>query len=468
MDRPLNVLWILCDELRADAVACFGGAPVAVSTPAIDGLADRGVLFERCYAASPVCVPARVGMHTGLLPEETGVYGNEAFWPGHQMGPIETFPEVLARQGWATADFGKEHIPRALTPWQLQDHRGSLAHEVMRALPDDAAEVLRSTTGLALAGRFPAEVPYPPSVVVDNVLGWVRQAPEPFLVRASLLQPHTPVVPPEPWATLYEGRDWPDEVVQDPTASAFERRFGEVSGGLDLSPAEIVRAQVAYHGLVAWVDAEIGRLLAGLAAIGKQAARTVVVFTSDHGRLLGEQGGIGKHTHAPAAQRIPLIVVHPDLSPGRRHDLASQVDLARTFCGLVDAAPPPRAGGRDLFRDPPPGHVSSTIGYGQAQSAAFPNLGIGRWFGDRGWPRRTCVRTERWRYDRNVRLDGAPPGVPDRDDFMADTTVDPNEATNRVGDPSVAGVLAELSALVDDLAGRATDVPAAGVYGSSP
>ncbi|GIU88878.1 MAG: hypothetical protein KatS3mg009_3393 [Acidimicrobiia bacterium] len=464
----LNVLWILCDELRTDALGCYGGAPVPVRTPHIDALAGRGVLFERCYANSPVCVPARVSMHTGLLAEATGVYHNEAYAPGYPMEPVVTFPELFARAGWATADFGKEHVPRVLRPWQVQDPSGSLMPEVFWAVPDvSVLDLVRSPTGGVVAGRFPATVRHPGTAVVDNVLAWIATAPQPFLVRASFLQPHAPVVPPEPWSSCYDDAPWPDEVRVDPGACAFERRFGEICGAAAMPARDLVRAQSAYHGTVAWIDSEIGRLLAGLDALGV-ADRTAIVFTADHGHLLGEQGAIGKHTHAPAAQRIPLVVVHPDLAPARRSDLVQQIDLPRTMCALAGVEVDVRIGGHSVFatRDAEP-TVFSTIGYGEPQSHAFPNLGVGRWFGDRGWPRRSCVRRGRWRLDRNVRVDGAPASGDDVDAFLADSVGDPDEVVNRIDDPAVADVARELAAALDALAASAVETPAETVYGTA-
>ncbi len=465
----LNVLWILCDELRTDALGCYGGAPIPIHTPQIDRLAERGVLFERAFSSSPVCVPARVVMHTGRRPEETGVYGNEAYAPGYPMPEVTTFPEAVADAGWATADFGKEHVPLSMTPWQWQDPTGSHMLEVLAAAPDLASlDLVRTPAGGVVAGRFPADVPYPPSAVVDRVLSWVDSQAGPWLARASFLQPHTPVIPPEPWASRYQDAAWPDAITLDPGVSAFERRFGELTGGAGLTPAELVRAQAAYHGTVAWIDHEVGRLLAGLQALG-QADRLAIVFTSDHGHLLGEQGGVGKHTHAPASQQVPLVVVHPDLGPSRRGDLVEQLDLARTMCGLVGVAPPATAGGRDLFDRPPVGPVLSTIGYGEAESTALPNLGIGRWHGDRGWPRRSCVRVGRWRYDRSVRIDGEPIPAdhPDADPFLADTLQDPCEVVNLAADPGLASVVRELESIVGGLARTAVETPADVVYATA-
>lgn len=460
----MNILWVFSDELRADALGCYGGP----ATPVIDLLAESGVTFDRCYANSPVCVPSRVAMHTGLLPEQTGVYGNEAYAPAYPMAAVATFPEVLAAEGWTTADFGKEHVPAAITPWQHHDATGAGMLEMFAAVDPRALDLVQLPGGGVVAGRFPADVRYPPAAVVDNALAWLTSAPEPFLARASFLQPHTPVIPPEPFASRFEQLDWPGAAITDPEVSVFERTFGDVSGGLSLNEHDFRRAQAAYHASVAWLDAEIGRLLAGLDALGLRD-RTVIVFASDHGTLLGEQGGFGKHTFAPASQRIPLVIVHPDLPAGtRRADLAQGIDLARTFCGLAGLEPSAAFGGRDLFgtTDPPP-EIVATIGYGEAASFAYPNLGVGRWPDGRGWPRRSCVRTDLFRLDRTTRIDGAPAATADWDVFLADVIADPREVVNRAGDPALADVEARLLGTIDALADGAVETDPALVYSTT-
>ena len=459
----MNLLWIFCDELRADALGCYGG----IETPVIDSLAARGVAFERCYVNSPVCVSSRMAMHTGLLPEQTGVYGNEAYAPTYPVGAVTTVPELLAAAGWATADFGKEHVPPTMRPWQHHDATGAGMLELFAA---DAGELdlVQLPGGGVVAGRFPDDVAYPPARVVDNTLSWLASAPEPFFARASFLQPHTPVIPPAAIASRFEALEWPGEPSVDPGVSEFERMFGRVSGGLRLEADAFRRAQAAYHASVAWIDGEVGRLLDGVARLGL-LDRTAVVFASDHGTLLGEQGGFGKHTFAPASQRIPLIVVHPDLPHGtRRDDLAQGIDLPRTFAGLAAAEPDPAFGGRDLFGGADaPARVLATIGYGETSSFAYPNLGIGRWSDGRGWPRRSCVRTERYRLDRTTRIDGAPAAPDDWDVFLADRETDRREVVNRAGDPALADLEAELLAAIHELTEGAVETDPAVVYSSA-
>ena len=121
-----NVIWIYCDELRTDALGCYGNPYVQPQTPNIDALAASGVQFDNCFCNSPVCVASRTSILTGLYPEDTGVYHNEAYWPGYRFdNPPQTFPQVFAQNGYTTANFGKVHVPKSLNPWMYSCEEGS-------------------------------------------------------------------------------------------------------------------------------------------------------------------------------------------------------------------------------------------------------------------------------------------------------------------------------------------------------
>ena len=118
MARP-NVVWIYCDELRTDALGCYGTPYAEMQTPHLDAIANSGSIFRNCYCNSPVCVSSRTSVLTGLYAEDTGVYHNEGFWSQYRMDeplPI-TIPEVFAQKGYTTANFGKVHIPHQFEPW---------------------------------------------------------------------------------------------------------------------------------------------------------------------------------------------------------------------------------------------------------------------------------------------------------------------------------------------------------------
>lgn len=454
-----NVLWIMCDELRADAISAYGNAHPEIETPNIDRLAKAGVLFESSFTACPVCVPARTSLLTGRLPDETGVWGNEAYGEGaHGIAQdLVTFPEVLAEAGWSTWDFGKEHLPPGISPWQSQDPSGSSMRELVQGTLADGGEIVRTPgMGFAVAGTWPAGKQYPPERITQRAIAAMSASEAPFVIRASYLQPHTPVIVPEPWASRYEHVDFAEAPTFADRTSRFESRFAEVNGGHEMDASDFQRAQAAYHGAVSWLDDQVGRLLRALGDRGV-AERTVVVLTSDHGAHLGEDGAFGKHTFAPQSHRVPFIVVDPRRAqPGtRRADLAHGVDLARTVLGSCGVPAPLEIGGRDLLADPAPDVIVSAIGYGAVQSRAFPNRGIGTAHDGGGWPQRWCARTRRFRLDLTTRIDGQPVSEEQQDIFLADSLVDPAERRNLADDARYKEVRDRLTAVIRERSRRA-------------
>ena len=469
MARP-NVLWIYCDELRTDALGCYGNPHAAMQTPHIDALAQSGVRFDNCFCNSPVCVASRTSVLTGRYPEQTGVYHNEAVWPHYRFGeqfdePPRTFPARFAQHGYRTANFGKVHVPASLDVWQHSETDGSGMGEFYEGVDAASLQIVRPPgIPTAVGGVYPGDRPYPPAKVTDNTLRWLSKidgAHEPFLARVSLLQPHTPVFPPPPFDRLYLHASFPDSVDRSCALSQFEQRFAEIIRADEMSAEEIFLAHVHYYGLVAWIDSQVGRLLDFLHTRG-QLEQTIVVFEADHGASLGECGRFQKQTFAPESQRVPRLISWPGtLSAAQRPDLCESLDLARTLCTLADVPADAQFEGRDLFHDLPPAAVYSTIGYGFQSSRAFPNLGVGEYADGRGWPRRACVRTEQYRLDKNVRIGGERVAEMDEDTFLADVRGDPDEKTNLAGEARHDETVTRLSNMLDKHVADAVEVPRA-------
>jgi choline-sulfatase len=386
---------------------------------------------------------------SALSPEETGVFGNEAHWEAcaYQPRPV-LFPEVFAKHGYATANFGKMHLPQGLQPWGLHKKEGASQSEVRAHMAHEGV-VRAPGVGMVVAGRFNPGVTFPGERVTDNALKWMAEQEHPFLVRLGFLQPHTPVCPPPPFDTLYPPQRFPAAFPDDAGTSIFERRFGEACGGRGLEGAELQQAQAHYFGLAAWIDTQVGRVLAWLKASGREQ-RTLVVFDADHGAVKGEGGGFGKHIFAPWVHRIPRLISWPGTLPAgtARADLCTGLDLARTLLGAADTAAPSAFQGRDLFSSSEPDAVYGTIGYGLPWSRAFPNRIHGAWAGGRGWPRRACVRTRQYRLDMTVRQDGCEVRPEERDVFLADSLADPDERINLAADPEHAEVRDTLISLL--------------------
>jgi choline-sulfatase len=461
MSRPSrpNVLWLFADELRTDALGCHGNPWTTVRTPAIDGLAERGTLFANAFCNSPACVPSRTSLLTATLPDENGVYGNEgAFASFVPPRRFETFPEVFARHGWRTASIGKSHVPAAYAPWAEENPEGGGMH--IFGLDRDAARldpIVPPGIPSPVGGVFPDDEPYPPEAVTRNALTWLEETPRdrPFLLRVSWLQPHTPVLPPARFRRLYDPAAFPGHALPRGHGSAYENLFAEVVGGRSLTDAQMRRAQADYQALVAWLDAQVAQVLGRLDALGLRES-TIVVFGSDHGASLGENGLLSKVVFAPQSQRVPLIVAWPGTLPEgvRREDLAQNLDLARTLCALCGVPPAETFGGRDLFADPAPAAVFGFVGSGNPGARASVAAQTGAWRNGGGWPRRGCVRTDRFRLDLNLRQDGAPIDPAEEDIFLADWRADPDERCNLADDPQHA---ATRDALRDLLMTRRAD-----------
>jgi choline-sulfatase len=447
-DKP-NIVWIMGDEFRTDALSCYGTPFPEVVTPHMDRIAAAGVRFANCYCNSPICVPARTSFMTATLPETNGVYGNEGSWVSFPWDrDLVTLPEVFAAAGYRTLNFGKTHLPVALDPWQIDEHDGAdLGNFYAGTDPDlRGDEIYTPALKAAIGGTFRGPAEFPGNRVTRNAVRWLREeaaAGGPFLLGVGYLQPHSPVLPPPPYAGLYDALPWPEGMGEAPPGSDYERAFAAALRTDALSPAEFRRIHADYHGLVRWLDDQVGAVLDALDASGL-ADNTIVVLEADHGVSLGERGRLQKHTFFPEVQRIPRLIAWPGRLPAGqvRADLAQSLDLARTLCGLAGIEPAATFEGRDLFGPgPAPEMIFSTIGFGERESHALPNQVVGTWSDGTGWPRRSCVRTARYRLDMTVRRNGAPVPPGEEDPYLADLAVDPFEAVNRAGDPLYAEVL---------------------------
>jgi len=463
MTKP-NIVWIYCDELRADALGCYGNPYMDPQTPHIDAMAESGIQFENCYCNSPVCVPSRMSTLTGLYPEDTGVYHNEAFWPNFKLEkPVVTFPEILQNSGYQTATFGKTHIPRELTPWpwEIESMRGSFHGELFKDInAEDLGLIQTPGKGFVIGGHYPGDRPYPPEQVTNNGLSWLNETEGPFLVRFSYLQPHTPVIVPPPFDRLYESADFPDQFEIDNNLSLFEKRFAQIVGGTRMKAADVVLAQQYYYGLVAWIDSQVGRIMDHLKE-KNLIQNTIIIFESDHGVSLGENGCYAKHIFAPQVHRVPRLISWPGALPQgqRRFDLCEGLDLPKTLFALTGVASPSQFKGRDLFRSESPETVFSTIGYGYEDSRAFPNAGVGEYSEDKGWPRRVCIRTPQFRLDKNTRINGRPVKPEEEDIFLVDVQQDPEESTNLADKPEHKTTKSGLLKRLDDHISQAVEPP---------
>lgn len=446
-ERP-NILWIFADELRADALGCYRGGLGPTHTPNIDRLAAAGTLFRNHFCNSTVCVSSRTSILTATPPQENGVHGNEGAWASFPLPVrLDTFPEFFARNGWRTATLGKSHVPKDYKPWQAENHDGASMHGFgLDTDPAGRAPIVPQGIPSPVGGVFPDREFFPPEAVTINAIDWLDAAgDQPFLLRVSYLQPHTPVLPPARFRKMFRAEDYPGHDIPRADQSAFDDAFAAMVGGRELTHEQMRRAQADYHALVAWLDVQIGMVLAKLDMMGLRR-NTIVVLDADHGASLGENGLLSKIVFAPQSQRVPRIISWPGRVPegAARDDVAQSMDLARTLCHLAGVTPPDGFRGRALFSDPVPDAIYASVGSGEKTSRASAASNKGTWRTGAGWPRRGCIRTDRWRLDMNIRIDGGavPPG--EEDVFLADWRADPHERHNLADVPANAAIRTDL------------------------
>lgn len=464
MNKP-NIILIYCDELRTDALGCYGHPTARMMTPHIDAIAEMGIRYAQCFCTSPVCVASRTSMLTGLYPEDTGIYHNEAYWPKFRLeNPSLTFPEVFAQHGYVTANFGKVHIPRAFSPWNFSDENGGGMHTEMDRFFENIEkyDVVfdKKRPWMIFAGSWPDEIPYFSNNLVPNALRWLDKADQPYLLRVSFLQPHTPVLVPRPFDELYNPAEFRDFNEWNPDASTFDRLVGEMCMSEHQTPENIQLMQAHYYGLTAWVDSQVGMLLDYLRD-KEQLENTILIFESDHGVSLGEGYRYHKLTFAPEVHRVPRIISFPaELPRGITSDeLTQSIDLARTLFGLAGIQAPSQFKGRDLFSEPEPEAIYATIGFGWDDSYTAPFAQMGRYINGHGWPRRSCIRTAQFRLDKNVRMDGQVVIPENQDIFMNDYREDPNELKNLAKNLEYQDIAKDLSARIDTHVSHSVEWP---------
>jgi arylsulfatase A-like enzyme/tetratricopeptide (TPR) repeat protein len=278
---------ITIDTLRADHVGCYGATDG--HTPQLDAVGAQGVRFAAAISPAPLTLPAHVSLMTALDPPDHGVRHNSI----HRLDEtLPTLAERMRAAGYATAAF----VGAVVLAERFGLGRGFDVYD------DEMGE--RSSGVVGYAERRADRV-------VDAALAWVREAPARFFLWVHFYDPHATYDPPPGFASAFASRP--------------------------------------YVGEIAFVDAQLGRLIAGIEERWS-ADGLLLVVTSDHGESLNEHGeATHSYTIYDATQRVPLVMRGPGLPAGRVIEAPVRlIDLAPTLLGLVGAERLPEATGQDL------------------------------------------------------------------------------------------------------------------------
>ena len=335
MSAKPNILFIMCDQLRADALGCTGGW---VKTPNIDGIARHGIRFANCVTNSPVCLPARISLAIGQYPHNTGVWDN---CPYELAEGTLTWMAAIRAAGYRTSLFGKSALHRrgpdirkfeyVLNSYGLDDVdeiRGprasaeTICHMTARwdslglfdAFKKDIQERTGKNKTLVRPSPLPLEEYYDIYVgqQAKKYLHSYKRA-EPWFCWVSFGGPHEPWDTPEPYASMYRADEMPAPIKRpslrrDGPKGELDERFAEARDKID--NARDLRA--SYAGKVTLIDDQVGEVLNTIVNRG-ELDRTIVFFTSDHGEMNGDYGLIHKSNFLNPAVRIPLILSTPEI-----------------------------------------------------------------------------------------------------------------------------------------------------------
>ncbi len=381
-NRPINLLFIMTDQQRWDAMSCAGNT--VLKTPNLDKLARQGARFANFYSACPVCVPARTAILTGHSIESNHVLNNTDVSLENEPAYL-SFDQILLRNGYQGEYHGKfhspyklamdytqpvrwlngprptgcksamseadaykaylaEHVPkRPLQPGELLQRFG-----VYHPIPLDAnyhqTNSAKSSEGEAY-GRLetPPEYSLTAFTAEAGLAALDRLKGGPFTLTISLDPPHPPMMVAEPYYSLYPPESIPVPIsINDPRTNSPYPPNKREEGGAYRNPTNIRQMTSIYYGMVAEVDEWVGKILHRLDELGL-ADNTLVIFTSDHGEMLGDHGMHSKNIFYEGSVHVPLLLRLPGIIPAGAviQTPASHLDLFPTildYCGQAGKA----------------------------------------------------------------------------------------------------------------------------------
>jgi arylsulfatase A-like enzyme len=383
--RP-NILFIMCDQLNANALSCYGGP---VETPNIDRIAEQGVRFTQATCTTPYCSPTRASIVTGMYPHAHGIVLNAG--PRRQQGLSAediTTEKLLHEAGYATPHYGKWHLEGDKLPYYPDMFRSGLEYKAKMApvfseisqqgkgtrmkwyswaLPVEISPALQERVDalgdrwkdkrfaefITKMGRLKLPLEQCLDVQVADLtcrrLRTLKDRQNPFMVTCSFVWPHDPNVVPSPY---YEAFD-PDKIELPKNRHVRETRFEkewsrEIIRGLgEPGLREFLRI---YYATVKLIDDQVGRILKTLDETGK-TDDTIIIFTADHGDMMGGHGMVWKSTTAfyDEVVRIPLLICYPRRFTPQLSNLATDsTDLMPTLLELAGHQIPKQAQGQSL------------------------------------------------------------------------------------------------------------------------
>ena len=358
MNRGPHIVWVVLDATRAESCSVYGSAIAPATTPNLERLASEAAVYDRAFSCACWTMPSHASMFTGTYPSTHGLV-----FEGDQLGPrFVTVAESLRRLGYRTVAFAdnpfvtrftgldrgfEQFVSGGLEPWPLRLFRWLRARSGRRG-PDPApAEV----AGVDLGGHSPAlrRVVWEASKWVDKGAGRVvaqalervreiDRAGSPGFVFMHLGETHAPYLP----VRRYRARFLAGAHAGRPAHLVNQNVYRFLLGEVDMTESDFALLRALYHASIAYLDGQLGRLVAGLRR-DRLLDRTLLVVTADHGENVGEFGMMGhQFCLTNTLLHVPLVLRYPGAAPegARMPQLVQHVDLPPT---LLEHVPGPAA-----------------------------------------------------------------------------------------------------------------------------
>jgi arylsulfatase A-like enzyme len=412
MSEKMNVLFIITDQQRADHLGCSGN-PV-LKTPNLDRLASESIRFTSAFCTNPMCMPNRATILTGLYPNMHGVRSNGINLPLN----VPTITDTLKKHGYHTISIGKIHLQywargfdksvtsvEAIGPWLSEKYRPQMKENLTKPYYgfdevdmvvghgdlcaghyfdwleergpqyiEPIKEKFKSFFNLPYYETILPEELYPTSYMTEKTISFLERYSQgnygnkPFFLHCSIPDPHHPVCPPGKYKDMYKPEDieLPSSFDDAKNLESHEFLGQHIKNPafrgalLRVSTEQEVKDFIALtYGLIAMIDDGIGQILASLEKLGL-AENTMVIYTSDHGDLMGDHGMILKGPCPfKGILNVPLLWKVPGLTkPDVSESLASSIDIPKTILNLLGIRKrfhPPDMQGIDLtpvLKDP--------------------------------------------------------------------------------------------------------------------
>jgi choline-sulfatase len=421
-----NILFICSDEHGGPFLGSMGH-PI-VKTPNLDRLAASGVLFRNTYCGSPVCVPARAGMMSGMFPSDVSSYCNSTPF----QKPVPTWGNRLRDAAYNCWASGKLDLSEG-TDYGFREvdtqHGHSVSPDITSLLR--APMCYRASVRNDVNGAFGKSRPHD-ETVLSNAIRFLREeagrASKPWAIYAGFNSPHYPFLADPKYASMYppESMPLPDVPIDylDRRHAIFEQLAGFQRVSTPISPDRVRRARAAYFGMITEMDRLVGNLIDELEKAG-QRERTLIVYTSDHGEMLGENGLWFKNVLLENAARVPLIMAGAGLPRGKVVDTpVMHVDMVATMLELAGLTHDPKLRGHSL------------TDLAQGRHGAHPGIAYGESHSEGNCTGSFMIRKADWKY---IYATGYEP-------ILFDLQRDPRELQNLAGTKETAVVQQELHA----------------------